>query len=58
VDPDPDPCLWLMDPDPSISIIDFQDASKKNSAFPSAAPLFKGNPCKQKRAYLFVRNFV
>ncbi len=23
------PCLWLMDPDPSIFIIDFQDANKK-----------------------------
>ncbi len=33
VDPDPDPlmipCLWLMDPDPSIFIIDLQDANKK-----------------------------
>ncbi len=25
----PDPCLWLMDPDPSIFIIDLQDANKK-----------------------------
>jgi hypothetical protein len=24
-----DPCLWLMDPDPSIFVIDLQDASKK-----------------------------
>jgi hypothetical protein len=24
-----DPCLWLMDPDPAIFIIDLQDASKK-----------------------------
>jgi hypothetical protein len=24
-----DPCLWLMDPDPSIFIIDFQDVNKK-----------------------------
>jgi hypothetical protein len=31
VDPDPHyPCLWLMDPDPAIFTIDFQDASKKN----------------------------
>ncbi len=24
-----DPCLWLMDPDPAIFVIDLQDASKK-----------------------------
>ncbi len=24
-----DPCLWLVDPDPAIFVIDFQDASKK-----------------------------
>ncbi len=24
-----DPCLWLMDPDPPIFVIDFQDANKK-----------------------------
>ncbi len=24
-----DPCLWLMDPDPAIFIIDLQDANKK-----------------------------
>jgi hypothetical protein len=24
-----DPCLWLMDPDPAIFVIDVQDASKK-----------------------------
>ncbi len=24
-----DPCFWLMDPDPSIFVIDLQDASKK-----------------------------
>ncbi len=33
VDPDPDSCLWLMDPDsdpdPAIFVIDLQDASKK-----------------------------
>jgi hypothetical protein len=36
-DQDPDPCLWLMDPDsdpdsdpdPTIFIIDLQDANKK-----------------------------
>ncbi len=24
-----DPCLWLMDPDPAVFVIDLQDASKK-----------------------------
>jgi hypothetical protein len=24
-----DPCLWLMDPDPAIFVIDLQDAGKK-----------------------------
>jgi hypothetical protein len=24
-----DPCLWLMDPDPAISVTDLQDANKK-----------------------------
>jgi hypothetical protein len=24
-----DPCLWLMEPDPAIVVIDLQDASKK-----------------------------
>ncbi len=39
-----DPCLWLMDPDPSISDIDLQDASKKlifNTIF-SANYFYKG----------------
>ncbi len=26
---DPDPCLQLMDPDPAIFVIDFQDPNKK-----------------------------
>ena len=29
MDPDADPCQWLMDPDPAIFVIYLQDANKK-----------------------------
>jgi hypothetical protein len=37
-----DPCLWLMDPDPSIFIIDLQDANKKLTLKKFSAYYFEG----------------